>query len=112
LPSVIVAVGLGLSFVSLTITAMSGVEHDEAGLASGLLNTAQQVGGALGLAVLSSVATSKIADLGGHGKGALTQGFQDAFAVGAGFAALGVLLALLVVPHVRPGELAEAPAAA
>jgi predicted MFS family arabinose efflux permease len=114
LPSVIVAVGLGLSFVSLTITAVAGVEHDEAGLASGLLNTAQQVGGALGLAVLSSVATSKLADLGG-GRAALTEAFQSAFAVGAGFAALGVLLALLVVPHVRPQDVAEAqeaPAAA
>jgi EmrB/QacA subfamily drug resistance transporter len=114
-PSVIVAVGLGLSFVSLTIVAVSGVVHDEAGLASGLLNTAQQVGGALGLAVLSSVATSQIADAGGQGPAALTDGFQSAFAVGAGFAALGVLLALLVVPHVRPREAAEAqeaPAAA
>ncbi|HZV74236.1 MAG TPA: MFS transporter, partial [Conexibacter sp.] len=113
-PSVIVAVGLGLSFVSLTITAVSGVTHHEAGMASGLLNTAQQVGGALGLAVLSSIAASRIADGGGHGRVALTDGFQSAFAVGAGFAALGVVLALLLVPHVRPGELhaAEVPAAA
>jgi sugar phosphate permease len=94
---------------------VSGVGHDEAGLASGLLNTAQQVGGALGLAVLSSVAASQIANGGGHGRAALTDGFQSAFAVGAGFAALGVLLALLVVPHVRPQDVAEAqhtPAAA
>ena len=113
LPSVIVAIGLGLSFVSLTITAVAGVGHDEAGLASGLLNTAQQVGGALGLAVLSSVATSKIA--GAQDPVSLTDGFKAAFAVGAGFAALGVLLALLVVPHVRPQDVAaaqEAPAAA
>ncbi len=112
-PSVIVAVGLGLSFVSLTITAVSGVSHGEAGLASGLLNTAQQVGGALGLAVLSSVATSQIA--GAHDPVSLTNGFQSAFAVGAGFAALGVVLALLAVPHVRPQDMAEAevaPAAA
>jgi EmrB/QacA subfamily drug resistance transporter len=111
LPSVIVAVGLGLSFVSLTITAVAGVGHDEAGLASGLLNTAQQVGGALGLAVLSSVATAKLADLGGSGRGALTEAFQSAFAVGAGFAALGVVLALIVVPHVRPQDVAEAQSA-
>ena len=109
-PSVIVAVGLGLSFVSLTITAVSGVTHHDAGMASGLLNTAQQVGGALGLAVLSSVATSQIG--GSRGPVALTDGFQSAFAVGAGFAALGVVLALLAVPHVRPGQLQEAPAAA
>jgi len=110
IPSVVVAVGLGLSFVSLTVTAMSGVTHHEAGMASGLLNTAQQVGGALGLAVLSSVATSKIA--GSHDPGTLTDGFQSAFAVGAGFAALGVLLALVAVPHVRPAQLQEAPAVA
>jgi len=82
-------------------------------MASGLLNTAQQVGGALGLAVLSSVATSQIGDA--HGPAALTDGFQSAFAVGAGFAALGVVLALLVVPHVRPQDVAaaqEAPATA
>jgi EmrB/QacA subfamily drug resistance transporter len=112
-PSVIVAVGLGLSFVSLTITAVSGVTHHDAGMASGLLNTAQQVGGALGLAVLSSVATSKIA--GARDPASLTDGFQSAFAVGAGFAALGVVLALLAVPRVRPQDVAaaqEAPAAA
>jgi EmrB/QacA subfamily drug resistance transporter len=107
-PSVIVAVGLGLSFVSLTITAVSGVSHGEAGLASGLLNTAQQVGGALGLAVLLSVATSKIGSA--HDPASLTDGFQSAFTVGAGFAAIGVLLALFAVPHVRPQDVAEAEA--
>jgi EmrB/QacA subfamily drug resistance transporter len=106
-PSVIVAVGLGLSFVPLTIVAVAGVSHQDAGMASGLINTAQQVGGALGLAVLSSIAASRIADAGGRGPVALTEGFQSAFAVGAGFAALGVVLALLAVPHVRPGEMAE-----
>lgn len=110
IPSIIVAVGLGLSFVSLTIIAVSGVTHHEAGMASGLLNTAQQVGGALGLAVLSSVATSVIA--GARDAASLTDGFQSAFAVAAGFAALGVVLALLAVPRVRPQEAAEAPVAA
>jgi EmrB/QacA subfamily drug resistance transporter len=105
-PSVIVAVGLGLSFVSLTIVAVSGVTDHDAGMASGLLNTAQQVGGALGLAVLSSIATSKIA--GARDPASLTDGFQSAFAVGAGFAALGVVLALLAVPRVRPQDVAEA----
>lgn len=108
IPSLIVAVGLGLSFVSLTIVAVSGVTHHEAGMASGLLNTAQQVGGALGLAVLSSVATARTGSVGGFGPGALTEGFQSAFAVGAGFAALGVVLALLFVPHVKPEAVAEA----
>ncbi len=110
LPSVIVAVGLGLSFVSLTILAVAGISHDEAGMASGLLNTAQQVGGALGLAVLSTVATSYLSGQAGGGPEVLTEAFQRAFAVGAGFAALGVVLALLVVPRVKPEELAEAEA--
>jgi EmrB/QacA subfamily drug resistance transporter len=107
IPSVIVAVGLGLSFVSLTILAVAGISHSEAGMASGLLNTAQQVGGALGLAVLSSVSASRIADAGGHGVEALTEGFQRAFTVGAGFAAIGVVIALLAVPHVRPQDVVE-----
>ena len=114
IPSVIVAVGLGLSFVSLTITAMAGVRHNQAGLASGLLNTAQQVGGALGLAVLSSIAAARTSNVLGSGRpspgalsDALTEGFQSAFAVGAGFALLGVLLALLFVPHVRHEEVAR-----
>ncbi len=105
-PSVIVAVGLGFSFVPLTITAVSGVKGSEAGLASGLINTSQQVGGALGLAILSTVATSRTDDAlsaarGARGAlpGALTEGFQAAFAVGAGFAALGIVLALLLVPR-------------
>ncbi len=108
IPSVIVAIGLGLSFVSMTIIAVSGVTHHEAGMASGLLNTAQQVGGALGLAVLSAVAIARTGSVGGNGPAALTEGFQSAFMVGAGFAFLGVVLALLFVPHVKPEAVAEA----
>ncbi len=59
-PSLLAAVGLGFSFVPVTIAAMSNVQDREAGLASGLINTSQQVGGALGLAILSSVAFSAI----------------------------------------------------
>ena len=115
IPSVVVAIGLGLSFVSITITAVAGVTADEAGLASGLINTAQQVGGALGLAILSTVASSRTSNVlasGPHGPGAartaLTEGFQSAFAVGAGFAILGLILVLVVVPRVKPEELAQA----
>ena len=57
-PSLLAAAGLGFAFVTTTIAAVSGVEESEAGLASGLINTSQQVGGALGLAVLSTIATS------------------------------------------------------
>jgi EmrB/QacA subfamily drug resistance transporter len=118
-PSVVVALGLGFSFVPLTIIAVAGVTHHEAGMASGLINTAQQVGGALGLAILSSVAAARTSSVLGPGKppagalpNALTEGFQTAFAVGAGFAAVGVVLALVVVPHVRGAQLQEAAVAA
>src|SRR5690606_24651529 len=55
-PSMIVAVGLGLAFVPVTIAAVTGTRPGEAGLASGLINTSQQVGGALGLAIAATVA--------------------------------------------------------
>ncbi len=107
LPSIVVALGLGFSFVPITIVALAGVTPNEAGLASGLINTAQQVGGALGLAILGSIATSRtnhVLASSAPGSGlphALTEGFKVAFAVGAGFAVLGVVLALVVVPRVR-----------
>jgi EmrB/QacA subfamily drug resistance transporter len=99
-PSLIVAAGIGLSFVPITIAAVSGISHGEAGLASGIVNTSRLMGGGLGLAVLATLATSRThADLQGGGAlhGALTDGFQLAFAVGAGFAFAGALIALLVL---------------
>jgi EmrB/QacA subfamily drug resistance transporter len=100
-PSIVAAIGLGFSFVPVTIAAVSGVRDDEAGLASGLVNTSQQVGGALGLAVLSTIATSTTDGLPGGPANpeALTAGFQDAFLVGAGFAVAGVVLALILLRH-------------
>ncbi|MEV7776428.1 MFS transporter [Kitasatospora sp. NPDC086791] len=105
LPSVVAALGLGFSFVPVTIVAVSGVTPQESGLASGLINTTQQIGGALGLAVLSSVAHTRIGELlagrqpdGPAVADAMTEGFRLAFAVGAGFAVLGVLITLLAVP--------------
>ena len=100
-PSLLAAVGLGLSFVTVTIAAMTGTRTNEAGLASGLINTAQQVGGALGLAILATVANSRTKGLlagGSHDvASALTKGFERAFMVGAGFAIAGALLALLLI---------------
>jgi EmrB/QacA subfamily drug resistance transporter len=103
-PSLLAAIGLGFSFVPVTIAAVSGVKAQDAGLASGLINTSQQVGGALGLAILSTVATSRTDDVMAAANGnpaqlptALTEGFQNAFMVGAGFALLGALLAFLLV---------------
>ncbi len=103
-PMVISAMGLGFAFVPITIAAVSGVSKDESGLASGLINTSQQVGGALGLAVLGTIAASKTTDLmtianGSQAAlpGALTEGFQLAFLVGAGFAILGIVATLMLV---------------
>jgi EmrB/QacA subfamily drug resistance transporter len=99
-PSLLAAVGLGFAFVPQTIAAVSGVADREAGLASGLINTSQQIGGALGLAILSSVAFSTIGDLaatGNTGPAALTEGYADAFMVGAGIGLLGVLATMFLI---------------
>ena len=117
----LVGLGLGFSFVPISIAALAGVQPAEAGLASGLINTSQQVGGALGLAVLATIANSRTADVmaQAHGapsalKGALTEGFQSAFLTGAGFAVLGFVLALVLVRNAdsrRHVEAESAPAA-
>jgi len=124
-PSLLAAIGLGFSFVPVTIAAVSGVREREAGLASGLINTSQQVGGALGLAVLATIANSRTADALSAGGGpaavptALTEGFQAAFLGGAAFALLGVAAALVLIrgsdsrAHVALGDAAlEQPAQA
>ena len=94
-PSLLAAVGLGFAFVPVTIAAVSGVEDREQGLASGLINTSQQVGGALGLAVLAAIANSEIGT--SHDPAILTDGFSSAFLVGAGFAILGLIATLLLI---------------
>jgi EmrB/QacA subfamily drug resistance transporter len=110
-PMLLAAVGLGLAFVSMTVAAVSGVEAHEAGLASGLINTSQQIGGALGLAILATIANSRTDDAIASGTAmpsALTEGFQAAFAVGAGFAIAGALLAMILVSGRASREHAEA----
>lgn len=103
-PSLLAAIGLGLSFVPVTIAAVSGVEERESGLASGLINTTQQVGGALGLAVLATLANSRTDDVLASAGGspaelpnALTEGFQTAFIGGAGLAVIGIVAASVLI---------------
>jgi EmrB/QacA subfamily drug resistance transporter len=87
---VVVSIGMGMTFVPCTLLATTNVEDEDAGLASGLFNTSQQVGGALGLAILSTLAASHTSSLLDRGvttialrNSALTRGYHVAFAVGA-----------------------------
>ncbi len=103
-PSLLAAVGLGFAFVPQTIAAVSGVKEHLAGLASGLINTSQQVGGALGLALLSTVAFPQITDnteaAGGDPAAIpaiLTEGYADAFLAGAVLAVIGLIATLVLI---------------
>jgi EmrB/QacA subfamily drug resistance transporter len=105
---VLAAMGLGLSLVPATIAAVSGVPAKESGLASGMLNTSRLIGGALGLAVLSTIASSRThAQLlaGAAGPSALSGGFRLAFAVAGGFSLLGALTAVVLL-RARPTAVA------
>ncbi|HWH67427.1 MAG TPA: MFS transporter [Gaiellales bacterium] len=102
---ILAGIGLGFSFVPVQIASLIGVTHDEAGIASGLINTSQQVGGALGVAVLSTITFTRYDSyLGDHGNNlalipnALVDGFHLAFLVGAGLALIGLVATLLFIP--------------
>jgi MFS family permease len=101
--------GLGAAFVAAQIAALAGVADQESGLAAGLADSSFNIGSALGIAILSTVAVSRAHDVppgAGREAGlrAMTEGFQTAFAVAVGIAALGALLAVLLL---RPRRLAE-----
>lgn len=101
----LVGVGLPFAFIPVSIIALAGVVESQAGLASGLINTAQQIGGAIGVAVASTVATThfETLTLGGNPPPvALTGGFSWGFWVIAGFAAVGLVLATAVVRREAP----------
>ena len=106
----IIGLGLGFSFVPISIAALAGTKPSEAGLASGLINTSQQIGGALGIAILSAIATSWTKDATQNGIAApqaLTDGFHAAFVVGVLIAGVGVAASLALV---RSRDLDEEPA--
>ncbi len=111
-PSLLAGAGLGFAFVPVTIAAVTGTEPREAGLASGLNNTALQIGGALGLAILATIASSRTQSAlhaGVHSASiALTQGFDRAFLVGAGFAIAGAILATVLISSRDSREHAQA----
>ncbi|MNC32996.1 Multidrug resistance protein stp [compost metagenome] len=99
-PSILIGIGLGGAFVSGTELAVHGVADGEAGLASGLVNTSQQVGGAIGLAVLTTVASARIdrsLSRGAAEAQALTGGFSWVFLGAAAFAIVGAVVVLTVV---------------
>jgi EmrB/QacA subfamily drug resistance transporter len=109
----LIGIGIGFSFVPISIAALAGVQPGEAGLASGLINTSQQIGGALGIAALSTIATSNTEDAVSTGSAlptALVDGFTAAFVAGAIIAALGILAAATLIRRdelVQPEEAGE-----
>jgi EmrB/QacA subfamily drug resistance transporter len=113
LPALLVtSLGMGAVFMPLTLIATTGLKDEDQGLASGLFNTSQQIGGALGLAILSTIAASKTADAGGGtDPQALVTGFHWAFAGGALFVSAGLvtMLVLLRQHHVARIEAEAAP---
>jgi MFS family permease len=121
-PLLLLAVGMGQCFVPLTVTAISGVAANEAGLASALLNTGQQIGGALGLAVLGTVAISSTrhyisSALAGAHKApgqalvaaGVTHGYTSAFAVAAGLMGVALVISVIAIRVPRGAKTPAAP---
>jgi EmrB/QacA subfamily drug resistance transporter len=105
----IIGLAIPFAFVPISIAAFAGTKEHEAGLASGLMNTTQQIGGAVGIAILSTIATSTTSDAVQSGTAApvaLTDGFQAAFWAGAAIAVVGVLVSVFLVRgrDLRPQE--------
>ena len=104
---ILLGFGIGVCFPALMTLAMSGATRSDAGLASGLVNTSAQVGGALGLAVLATLSTTRSDDLIHHGQAtasALTSGYHLAFLVGAALVVAGIVVAVAVLQPERQAE--------
>jgi EmrB/QacA subfamily drug resistance transporter len=112
---VIAGLGLGFSFVPVQIASLIGVTHERAGVASGLINTSQQVGGALGVAILSTITFTRVNSyLTAHATGppsqllsaqALVSGFHYAFLAGAAMAVIGLVASLTLIPGGTPDQI-------
>jgi EmrB/QacA subfamily drug resistance transporter len=110
-----IGLGIGTAFTPLLTIAMSDVPHADAGLGSGITNVSQQVAGALGLAVLGTIATSRSKSLAAHGHGlasSLVGGYHLAFTIGAGSIAVAIITTLVVLRPIGRGAASSAPAAA
>ena len=103
-PSVLAGIGAALAFIAGTIAATTGAADEDAGLASGLLNTSQQVGGAIGVAAIAAIATAQTNDVlatGGAVTTALTEGYQTGYLVVAGVALAAAVVVAVLVPGRR-----------
>ena len=105
--TLLLGIGAGLCFPALMTLAMSGATPEDAGLASGLVNTSAQVGGAVGLAVLATLSSSRTESLAASGQdaaSALVGGYHLAFGVAAGFVALALVVAVALLRPQRAPE--------
>jgi EmrB/QacA subfamily drug resistance transporter len=104
-PFLLIGIGVGTSFPAIMTLAMSGATPEDAGLASGLVNTSMQVGGSIGLAVLATLSTERTNSLLADGEGqlqALNSGYHVAYLIGAGLAAIAVAIAVFVLRAPSP----------
>jgi EmrB/QacA subfamily drug resistance transporter len=107
-PFLLIGVGVGTSFPAIMTLAMSGATPEDAGLASGLVNTSMQVGGSIGLAVLATLSSERTSSLLADGDGhlqALNSGYHVAYLIGAGLAAAAVAIAIFVLRDPQPQEM-------
>ncbi len=107
-PFLLIGIGVGTSFPAIMTLAMSGATPEDAGLASGLVNTSMQVGGSIGLAVLATLSSERTSSLLADGEGqlqALNSGYHVAYLIGAGLAAVAVAIAVFVLRAPAPGEM-------